>query len=80
MHSGSENKVPLVYDLMEPLRPLVDRKILGFALGHIFTSGDFTINSAGGCRLNPQMAKVVAGQLMTMSANRVVKEFIGLLR
>ena len=59
-HRRSWNPIPLVYDLMEPLRPVVDRKVLEFALANTFTPGDFTISSKGGCRLNPQMARVVA--------------------
>ena len=62
---------------MEVLRPVVDRKILEFALAHTFTPGDFTINNKGGCRLNPQMAKVVAGQIVALEAGLVVH---GLLR
>lgn len=79
MHSGSENKVPLVYDLMEPLRPLVDRKVLEFAVEHTFTPGDFTINNAGGCRLNPQMAKVIANAISGTGADHVVRALIGAL-
>jgi len=44
----SWNPIPLVYDLMEPLRPVVDGKVLEFALAHTFTPGDFTISSKGG--------------------------------
>ena len=80
MHSGAGNKMPLVYDLMEPLRPFVDRKVLDFALAHTFTPGDFTINRSGGCRLNPQMAKVVANQVTATSNDQVVKEFLRQLR
>jgi CRISPR-associated endonuclease Cas1 len=79
MHGGSDNKVPLAYDLMEPLRPVVDRKILDFALGHSFTSADFTINRNGGCRLNPQMARVVAREVGRVETN-VVTSFVGYLR
>lgn len=59
MHGTSQNRIPLIYDLMEPLRPVVDRKILEFALAHTFTPGDFTINKFGGCRINPEMARTV---------------------
>jgi CRISP-associated protein Cas1 len=62
-HCRSWNPIPLIYDLMEPLRPVVDKKILEFALGHTFTPGDFTISNKGGCRLYPQMAKVVAREV-----------------
>lgn len=59
LHGNAQNRIPLVYDLMEPLRPVVDRVVLGLALSHTFTPGDFTINKYGGCRLNPQMAKLL---------------------
>jgi CRISPR-associated protein Cas1 len=61
-HSGRRNPRALVYDFMEPLRPVVDRRILQFALAHTFAPGDFTINRWGGCRLNPQLARAV-GQI-----------------
>ena len=80
MHSASENRVPLVYDLMEPLRPMVERKVLEFALEHSFTPADFTINSWGRCRLNPQMAKVVAGRLATIIATPVANGFLRQVR
>jgi len=60
----------------EPLRPIVDRSVLEFALSHTFTPGDFTITSKGGCRLNPQMAKVVASQVAILPADPVVKDFL----
>lgn len=63
MHSSSENSIPLVYDLMEPLRPVVDRHVLKFALSHTFTPRDFTINRVGGCRLNPELARALVGSL-----------------
>ena len=51
----------LVLDRMEPLRPVVDREILRFVIDNVMSSGDFTINNEGFCRLNPQLArKVVA--------------------
>jgi CRISPR-associated endonuclease Cas1 len=59
VHGNYSNRIPLILDLMEPLRPVVDGHILQFALSHVFTPGDFTINRTGGCRLNPQMAKQV---------------------
>jgi CRISPR-associated protein Cas1 len=75
-HRRSWNPIPLVYDLMEPLRPVVDRKILQFALAHTFTPGDFTINSKGRCRFNPQMAKVIASHVATLPAAQVLGEFL----
>lgn len=58
-HRREGNRIPLVYDLIEPLRPIVDRKVLKFSLAHTFKPADFTINRNGGCRLNPQMAGAI---------------------
>ena len=77
-HRRASNPIPLVYDLMEPLRPVVDRKILKFALAHTFEPGDFTINNWGGCRLNPQMAKAVATQASDLGVGAMIKDFIRL--
>lgn len=63
-HGTSQNRIPLVYDLMEPIRPLADRKVLAFACSHTFTPGDFTINQHGGCRLNPQMASSLIREII----------------
>lgn len=67
-HRRIWNPIPLVYDLMEPSRPVVDRKVLEFALAHTFEPGDFTINTKGGCRLNPQMARAVLSHLIDLTA------------
>jgi hypothetical protein len=79
MHGNRHNKMPLVSDLMESMRPLVDQQILKFALSQTFHPCDFTINRLGGCRLNPQMAKVVASRLATLSAEQAVNGFLGQL-
>lgn len=68
--------MPLVYYLMGPLRPVVDHKVFGFALGHAFTPGDFTINNAGGCRLNPQMAKKVVGHIANLPPVHQIGAFL----
>ena len=70
IHGNSQNPIPLVYDLMEPLRPVVDQKVLDFALSNTFTPGDFTITKWGGCRLNPRLAKAVAEWMTTINNYR----------
>jgi CRISPR-associated protein Cas1 len=76
MHGNKDNRVPLVYDLMEPLRPVTDRAILEFALSHEFVPGDFTINKWGGCRLNPQLAtRLTGGIVLGDEPNAVVQKF-----
>jgi CRISP-associated protein Cas1 len=44
---------------MEPLRPVVDKRLLEFVQRQTFTVGDFTHLSNGVCRLNPQLARNV---------------------
>lgn len=80
VHERKDNPIPLVYDLIEPLCPLVDRAVLDFALSHTFTPGDFTINQWGGCRLNPQLAKIVASKSCTLDFVSNIQDFLVLLR
>jgi CRISP-associated protein Cas1 len=59
IHEGSDGSAPFVFDLTEPHRPLVDRRILEFIEGHVFHPADFVIRSDGVCELNPEMARCV---------------------
>jgi len=65
LHVCRPGRVALVYDLMEPLRPRVDRLVLGFVGPHTFYSSDFTLNTNGVCRLHPQLARQVAGATLS---------------
>jgi CRISPR-associated endonuclease Cas1 len=60
LHANHPGRVAFVYDLMEPLRPLVDRRVLDFVRSHPFTASDFITSSRGVCRLHPQLARVMA--------------------
>jgi CRISPR-associated protein Cas1 len=59
LHTYNVDRPALVFDFMEPLRPLVDRAVLKLAQSHTFHAADFTIRSDGVCRLNPEMARHV---------------------
>lgn len=63
LHTSYERQQPLVYDLMEPLRPIVDRAILDIVQTQTFTPGDFTLLDSGVCRVNPQLAKRIVGEI-----------------
>lgn len=63
LHTSYERQQPLVYDLMEPLRPIVDRAILSIVQTQTFTPGDFTLLDTGVCRVNPQLAKCIVGAI-----------------
>src|SRR5215203_4652779 len=47
LHACRPGRVSLVYDLMEPLRPRVDRSVLDFVRSHTLTPSDFTLNTSG---------------------------------
>jgi CRISP-associated protein Cas1 len=79
LHTHQKDRAALVFDLMEPIRPEADRKILEFAHATVFQPTDFTIRSNGVCRLNPEIARHVAA-LMEISlgpAVTVSTHFIG---
>jgi CRISP-associated protein Cas1 len=57
-HAGRGGRSDFVLDLMEPLRPIVDRHILQFVQAHTFHPEDFTIRSDGVC--NPGLGLLVA--------------------
>jgi len=48
-----------VLDLMEPLRPVVDRLLMEFVAAERFSPSDFSISRTGLCRLHPQLARRV---------------------
>jgi CRISPR-associated protein Cas1 len=61
LHVCRPRRAALVYDLMEPLRPQVDRLVLDFVRSHTFAPGDVILTQTGTCRLHPQLARTVAG-------------------
>jgi CRISPR-associated protein Cas1 len=65
MHEGSDGSSKFVFDLMEPERPRVDRAVLDFVKATVFDPADFTIRSDGVCRLNPQLARRIAGLVIS---------------
>ena len=63
LHSGRRGRSDFVLDLMEPLRPIMDRKVLEVVQGYTFHPADVTIRSDGVCRLNPEMARHVVHRI-----------------
>jgi CRISPR-associated protein Cas1 len=63
LHGSYSNKHGLVYDLMEPLRPIIDRRILCFVQENILHRSDFTIHPNGVCRVNPELSKHLVRQI-----------------
>jgi len=77
LHGSYREKQALVFDLMEPLRPVVDRHVLEFVQSETFEPADFVLLDDGVCRLNPQLARNVV-RAIDVSANvqKVVSRFV----
>jgi len=65
LHTQQKDRAALVFDLMEPLRPVVDLRIVEFVLSQIFEPADFVIRNDGICRLNPEIARHLATLIET---------------
>lgn len=61
MHHGRRGKPSFIFDLIEPERPKIDAAILAFVQDRVFSAADFILRTDGGCRLSPQLARMVAG-------------------
>lgn len=59
LHADRDGRASLVYDLIEPLRAMVDARLLPWVATRTFTRSDFTVDTAGICTLRPDLARVV---------------------
>lgn len=64
LHGHRRTKQGFVYDLMEPLRPLIDQRILEFIQDNEFSADDFIITASGTCRLNTELARLVTSHAL----------------
>lgn len=78
LHVCRPGRVALVYDLMETLRPLVDRSVLDYLRSLTFAPSDFVQGVAGVCRLHPHLTKEVAQ--LTMRDNKMYEVVLWLAR
>ncbi len=83
LHACRPAREALVYDLMEPLRPWVDRLVLSLVRSSTFSPTDFVLGVKGVCRLHPQLARRVAKvtvdettirEVVTMVRNDVLRQ------
>jgi CRISPR-associated endonuclease Cas1 len=68
LHAETQGRIALVYDLMEPQRPAIDREMLKFIAENDLSPGDIVVAPNGVCRLHPQLARAV-----TVAALRACK-------
>jgi CRISPR/Cas system-associated endonuclease Cas1 len=75
LHSYDKDRAAFVFDLMEPLRPVVDHVVLDFIRTEIFDPADFTIRRDGVCRLNPELTRELVRRLESypLSINLLVQ-------
>lgn len=59
-HKDKDRTPSFALDLMEPMRPVVDRVVLKLIADETFSGADFQLQSDGVCRLNPQLARSIA--------------------
>jgi CRISPR/Cas system-associated endonuclease Cas1 len=62
---------------MEPLRPIVDRKVLEFVQSRTFYPTDFTLANNGICRLNPELARNVVRAVAATKNDAVIQLMLG---
>ena len=60
LHETQPGRSAYVLDMIEPLRPVIDAKILFMLKYHPLAPADFIIRDDGVCRLSPQLARAVA--------------------
>jgi CRISPR-associated endonuclease Cas1 len=60
MHTDKASRSSLALDLMEPVRPLVDRLVLDLLCEQVFRKADFFEQRDGGCRLLPPVTEQCA--------------------
>lgn len=66
-HAQNTSGTPLIHDLIEPVRPVMDKHVLKFILGRTFTPDDFILNKDGVVRLHPQFARFFVKSIQDIS-------------
>jgi hypothetical protein len=63
VHTDIRNRDSLALDLLEPVRPVVERHILSLLKTRYFTRNDFHETRQGACRLLPPLSHELAGHM-----------------
>ena len=78
LHSDKPGRWSLVYDVIEPLRPLIERHVFGFIGRHQFGSNDFIRANDGSIRLADNLLRVViaetalGGRILDAAVNWII--------
>ena len=78
LHETLPGRSAFILDMIEPVRPVIDAKILFMLKYHTLDPTDFIIRKDGVCRLSPQLARAVAalikGKLDPRGRNQTFKD------
>jgi len=74
LHVCRPERQALVYDLIEPYRPQVDREVRAFIRSQAFTPRDFVIDAKGVCRLHPELAQALVSVLAGLTARETTRD------
>lgn len=78
LHQSRYERPVLIMDLIEPIRPVVDRVILDLVRSNTFSPADFVINKEGTVRLHPQLGCLLVARIGTPSAlEPLIAAFLG---
>ncbi len=70
LHRSRYERPALIMDLLEPIRPVVDRVILDLVRSNSFSPMDFVITTDGTVRLHPQLGRALVARIGTPAAIR----------
>jgi CRISPR/Cas system-associated endonuclease Cas1 len=62
LHVDKPHRHSLIFDALEPLRPLIDARVRAFIIDNKFDRGDFFRLSTGHVRMVPSLIKIVLEQ------------------
>ncbi len=82
IHVDKPHRTSLVFDLMELIRPIVDRILLDWILNTSFNKKDFFETREGVCRLSPNIAAQIVPLLKDLDNDitQTVRDFTGFFR
>jgi hypothetical protein len=86
MHADQRGRDSLALDLMEAMRPNVDRIVLGLLQSHAFTAKDFFETRQGVCRVLPPLTHQLAEsagewtKLVAPHAEAIARAFLGTVK
>jgi CRISP-associated protein Cas1 len=75
LHSDNPNRHSLTYDAIEPLRPIIERKVFDFVSRREFAANDFILTNNGTIRLADSLLRVLIAE--TAISERILNGVVG---